>query len=156
MGFLETLAVDYGSNVDPSALSGYAAGGIFAAILAIIAIFFVVGIILYVYSGFAFMAIGKRAKLKVPGLAWIPLFGPMIISFQASKMHWWPWLLIIGMFIPWIGVLFSLAFWVFLIIWKWKMFEAIGRPGWWAILAIIPVVNLVLYGIAAWGNSNKK
>jgi hypothetical protein len=36
----------------------------------------------------------------------------------------------------------------------WKTFEAVGRPGWWAIFMIIPILNivyLVFLGIAAWG-----
>jgi hypothetical protein len=129
----------------------YSTAGIVALIMGLIAVFAVVMIALYVYMGLAFMAIGKKAKLNSPGLAWIPIAGPLIIAFQASKMQWWPWLLIIGTFIPHIGFAFSIAFTVFAVMWNWKMFEKIGRPGWWAILGLIPVVNLVFYGIAAWG-----
>lgn len=113
--------------------------------------FFLMIVALYVYTSFAFTAIGKKAKLKTPELAWIPFIGPTLISFQASKTHWWPWLLIIGMFIPVIGLVFSIAFAVFSVIWQWKMFEAIKKPGWWALLCLLPIVNLVLYGVAAWG-----
>ncbi len=130
--------------------SGVLAGGLLGAILAFIAIFLVIGILIYVYLGFAFMAIGKKVKLSAPGLSWIPFVGPAIIAFRASKMHWWPWLLIIGVFLPWIGFIFSIAFTVFAVIWQWKMFEVIGKPGWWALLCLIPVVNLILYGVAAW------
>jgi hypothetical protein len=124
--------------------------GLIALIMGMILLFVIIAIVLYIYSSFAFMAIGKKAKLKSPGLAWIPAVGPTIISYQTSKMHWWPWLLIIGMFIPVIGFLFSITFAVFVVIWEWKMFERVKRPGWWALLCLIPVVNLVLYGIAAW------
>ena len=70
-------------------------------------------------------------------------------------MHWWPWLLIIGTFIPVIGSLASIAFLVFVIIWHWKMFEAIRRPGWWAILLLLPIVGWIMVGIAAWSNDQK-
>ena len=127
--------------------------GSLATVLALFAgVFLVVWLAVYIYLSFAFMAMAKKAKLSTPGLAWIPGVGPIIIAYQASKMHWWPWLLIIGMFIPIIGALFSLAFAVYFIIWLWKLFEKIRRPGWWAILCIIPVVNLVLIGIAAWSD----
>lgn len=126
-------------------------GGLWALIMGMIVVFLIIAIALYIYMSLAFMAIGKRAKLKSPGLAWIPAVGPVIIAFQASKMHWWPWLLIIGAIIPVIGFLFSIAFAVFVIIWQWNMYEKIKRPGWWAILSLIPVVNLIIYGIAAWG-----
>ena len=57
---------------------------------------------------------------------------------------------IAGTSIPFIGPLFSIALCVFIIIWFWKIFEKIGKPGWWAILLLIPIVNLVMLGITAW------
>ncbi len=126
------------------------AGGLWAAIMAMIFIFTIIAIGLYIYLGFVFMAIGKKAKLKSPGLAWIPAVGPLIIAYQTSKMHWWPWLLLIGYVIPIVGWIATLAFWVFSIIWMWKMFETVKKPGWWAILMLIPIVGLIMIGIAAW------
>lgn len=128
-----------------------AGGGIFAILAGMILISIIIFIALYIFMGFAYMALGRKAKLKTPELAWIPGVGPLIIAFQASKMHWWPWLLLIGYIIPWIGGLFTLAFAVFAIIWHWKLFEAVKRPGWWAILMLIPIVNIVLIAVAAWG-----
>jgi hypothetical protein len=70
------------------------------AIVAIFAMFFFVAVILslavWVYMSFAYMKIAKKNKQKIPGLAWIPFIGPLIIAYKASKMHWWPWLLFIG------------------------------------------------------------
>jgi len=125
-------------------------GGIFALIAGMIFVTSIIFIGLYIYMGFAFMAIAKKAKLKSPGLAWIPSVGPLIIAFQTSKMHWWPWLLLVGTLIPVIGFIFSIAFGVFSIIWMWKMFEAIKKPGWWAIFVLIFPVWLALIGVAAW------
>ncbi len=126
------------------------AGGLVALILGMIAFFVILAIALYIYMGFAYMAIGRKAKLHTPGLAWIPMAGPAIIAFQTSKMHWWPWLLIAGMFVPYIGPICSTLFAVFVIIWNWKMFETIKRPGWWAILLLVPIVGWVMVGVAAW------
>ncbi|MBM3234278.1 hypothetical protein FJZ19_04265 [Candidatus Pacearchaeota archaeon] len=126
------------------------AGTLLAAMAAFLLVFVLVGVGLYVYMSLAFMAIGKKARLSIPGLAWIPGIGPLIITFQAAKMHWWPWLLLIGIVIPYIGFIALIVFAVFSVIWQWKTFEAVGKPGWWAILCLIPVVNLILYGIAAW------
>ncbi len=138
-----TLGTDYGSLA-----SAFLALGIFIIIilLGLIAIF-------YVYMSLAYMAIGRKAGLKSPGLAWIPFIGPQIISFQASKMHWWPWLLYIMFFIPFVNIAVAIVLVVYSVIWHWKMFEAIGKPGWWAILLLLPVVGLVMIGIAAWGKS---
>jgi len=126
-------------------------GGWVAIMMGMLIIFVILALCIYVYMGFAFMAIAKRLKLKAPGLAWIPFVGPMIIIFQSSKMHWWPWLLLIGWMIPFVGWIAEIAFCVFSVMWSWKMFERLKKPGWWAIICLIPIVNFVLYGIAAWG-----
>ena len=130
-------------------------GGLLALIAGILIFVILIAIALYIYSSLAFMAIGRKAKLSSPGLAWIPGVGPFIISFQASKMHWWPWLLLIGTLIPVAGFIFFLVFLVFATIWRWKMFERIKSPGWWAIMLLIPIVNLVFMGIAAWGDAKE-
>ena len=131
-------------------LESLAAGGLVAIILGALAVFFVFLVVMWAYMGLTFSAMARKAKLSSPGLAWIPFVGPAIIAFQASKMHWWPWLLLIGFVIPAISGLASLAFAVFFVIWQWKLFEKIGKPGWWSILCIITPVNFVMWGIAAW------
>lgn len=130
--------------------SGVVAGGLLAVLIAMIAVVIVYALAWYIFAGFAYMAVAKKAKQDMPGLAWIPGFGPLIIAFRASKMSWWPWLLLIGALIPFISFIFGIAFVVFAVIWHWKMFEKIGKPGWWAILMLIPIVNFVIIGIAAW------
>lgn len=135
------------------AISDFGAGAILALFAGLIVLFVIIMIAVYVYLSLAFMAIGKKAKVSSPGLAWIPAFGPAIIAFKTAKMHWWPWLLLVGYLIPTIGGILVLAFWIFTIVWGWKMFEKVHRPGWWSILMIIPVVNLVLIGVAAWSKN---
>ena len=130
--------------------SGASNGGILAIILHMVLVSLIIGLAAYLYMSFAYMAIAKKAKQSTPGLAWIPGVGPLIIAYKESNMHWWPWLLLIGYFIPFIGIITGIIFLVYVIIWHWKLFEAIGKEGWWAILLIIPIVNLVMIGIAAW------
>jgi len=125
-------------------------GGLVALIAGMFVLFLVIAVAMYVLLGFAFTSIGRKANLKTPELAWIPGVGPLIIAYQASNMHWWPWLLLIGCVIPFVNILASIAFGVFTIIWMWKTFEAIKKPGWWAILLLIPVVNIIMICIAAW------
>ena len=141
--FLEELVMD-------PALAGGAMGGIIAFIMGMLIVFFIIIVLVYVYMSLAYMAIAKKAKYSMPGLAWIPYVGPLIVTNRISGMHWWPLLLLIGIWIPYVGPLLSLAVVVFSTIWLWKTFEEIDKPGWWAILCIIPVVNLVMIGIAAW------
>ena len=144
-------------TLQPDQLVDFGFGGLFAMFAGLFMFFLIFGIILWVYGSFAFMAIGKRTNHPTPGIAWIPLIGPSLIASKAAGMHWWPILLMVGIFIPAIGIIFNLAFVVFSTIWMWKTFEALGRPGWWAILLVIPFINLigiVLIGIAAWGNKD--
>ena len=117
--------------------------------VAMMMVFFVMAVVFWVYSSFAFMAIAKKAKDKMPGLAWIPGVGPTIVAFRSAGMPWWPWLLLIGIVIPFVGWIALLAFAVFSVVWTWKLFEKIRKPGWWAILMLIPFVNLVMMGIVA-------
>jgi uncharacterized membrane protein YhaH (DUF805 family) len=125
-------------------------GNIMSFIAAFFMISLVIAIVMYIFVSLAFMAIAKKAKLSTPGLAWIPGVGPGIIIYQASKMHWWPWLLLIGSVIPVVNLFALIAFGIMNIIWTWKTFEAIQKPGWWAILLFVPIVNIVIIAIAAW------
>ena len=74
---------------------------------------------------------------------------------KIARMHWWPILLLIGILIPFVGSIISIVFVIFGFIWGWKIFEAVGRPGWWVLWQIIPILGtiifLILLGIAAWG-----
>lgn len=110
---------------------------------------------LYVYTSWAFMSIAKKAGYDKPGLAWIPFLGPTIVSNRIAKMHWWPFLLLIGYLIPFISIIAAIAFAVFSYIWLWKTFEAVDRPGWWPLLGLIPIIGgiifIILLGITAWG-----
>ncbi|MBU0957207.1 MAG: DUF805 domain-containing protein [Nanoarchaeota archaeon] len=142
--FLNTAAIDTGMFA-----------GLFAALAAFMILFLLIGIGIWIYLSLAFMKIGKKLKQSSPGLAWIPGIGPAIIAFRGAKMHWWPWLLLIGMIIPFVNIVAGILFVIFNYIWLWKTFEAIGKPGWWPLIALIPLVGpiiyLILLGIAAWG-----
>lgn len=123
---------------------------IVAAILAFGAIAFIFGVAVYIYWSLALMRIAKKIGTEPAWLAWIPIANLYLMS-QMAGMHWWPVLLVVGGFIPIIGVLAAPALMVFTIVWLWKIFEKVGKPNWWAVLCLIPIVNLVLIGIAAWG-----
>jgi hypothetical protein len=125
-------------------------GGILAAIMGMFVFFLIISVAIWVYTALAFMAIGKKTKDSTPGLAWIPGIGPLLIAFRASKMPAWPWFLLIGFIIPIVNFFAMIAFAIFAVIWQWKMFEVIGKPGWWAILCLISPLNLIFWGIAAW------
>jgi hypothetical protein len=109
--------------------------------LFIIMLLFGLAIGVYVYVSLAHVAIAKKSKHKNPGLAWIPLVGPLLISSQIAKMHWWPLLLlpltVLFIGFPFIALGVSILFAVFSTIWEFKMFEVVKKPGWWAIFTSV-------------------
>ncbi len=114
-------------------------------------------IALYVYLSMVHMKIGKKASLQNPGVAWI---SPIITLFEAAKMHWWPWAMIfIGYLVCFLLGLFNstsdfgkylmlavaVIFLVMMVVWQWKTFKAVNKPGWWAlVLPIALVLSLLL------------
>ena len=124
--------------------------GLGALIMTFLAVGLIGFVLLWVYTSFAFVAIAKKANYPKPNLAWIPYVGPLIVTSQIAEMHWWPILLLLLWGIPFVNFFSSIALIVFAIIWLWKTFEVIGKPNWWAILLLIPLVNLIILGIAAW------
>jgi hypothetical protein len=154
MMFLETLA-GVGAT-DPAQTAMLIA--FFAAYALVMSI---IGIAVWVYTSFAFMAIAKKLNQATPGLAWIPGIGPLIVAYKASGMKSWPWWLLLGyivMLIPFIGFIGWIAlvvFAVYAIIWTWKMLDAVGSHGAWVLINLVPfvggIIYLVILGIAAWG-----
>jgi len=113
---------------------------------------------MYVFLSLTFSSMGKKANLNHPNLAWVPGFGPFIVAFQASGMSWWPWLLLIAyipifieiLAIQIISAIALIVFFIYSIVWDWKLLKSINKPGWWAILFLIPIINFIFMGIAAW------
>lgn len=119
----------------------------------------IIFLIIYVYMALAYIALAKKTQTTPAWLAWVPIANFYLVS-KMARMHWWPILLLIAGLIPILGIVAAIAFMVFAIIWHWKIFERVNRPGWWAVLVVIPVVGAfifyVLLGIAAWGKPAKK
>lgn len=123
-------------------------GAIIAMIGGFLWLFVLLFIALYVYSALALMNIAKRTNTKNPWLAWIPIAN-MYLMTQIGGVPWWTLLIVVfAGFIPFVGGIVSV---VLIIWWWWKIAEARQRPGWWGILMMIPVVNLILMGVLAWG-----
>lgn len=135
-------------------LNAMGLGAVMGLIAGMFVVFLIVAIALYVYSALALMNIAKRTKTPNEWLAWIPI-GNLVLMANIAKMHWWPVLLLIAFFIPFVNFLAMIALAVFVMIWLWKICETRGKPGWWAILTIIPFVGgiwmLIMLGILAWG-----
>ena len=123
------------------------AGGVLLFIFSIFAV-------VYLYFTLAYYSIGKRANLQNPGVAWL---SPIVTMFEAARVHWWPLpVLIFGVFLAMIIAIFSeivgLVFYIALIVfalvvafvWQWKTFQAVGKPGWWALWPLVSVLGFLL------------
>ncbi|MBI4440037.1 hypothetical protein HY638_03630 [Candidatus Woesearchaeota archaeon] len=109
--------------------------------------FFVIALAAWIYMGFALMAIAKRTKTENGWLGFIPIANIYLIT-QIAKLPAWYTLAVLLAFIPLIG---GLALIVALAYFWWIVAERLKRPGWFGILAVIPIVNLIVVGIMAWG-----
>ena len=108
--------------------------------------FVILFLALYIYLGFAVMAIAKKTNTPKPWLAFVPVANVYLMAKAADLSGWYTTSLLLAL-IPFIGYFITVATLAY--IW-WKIAVRIGRPGWWGILMIIPVLNLVLVGIMAW------
>lgn len=151
------LAQDYQEN--DFAMTGVDGLGQFiAAFTGIIVAFaffsFIIGIGIYIYVALAYMRIAQKLNVKNPWLVWIPIAN-MYIMAEMAQMPTWPVFLAIGLIIPFVNFFAAVALSIFSIVWNWKIFERMGRPGWWILLSFIPAIGpiliMVFLGMMAWG-----
>ena len=115
-------------------------------------LFFGVSILLivYAYPAFALMTIARKTKTKKPWLAWIPLANFYLMVKIARFPGWWV-LFFFASIIPVIGTFVAMAFGAYT--W-WYIAERRKMPGWYGLLVIVPIANLVIMGIIAWGKKS--
>jgi ABC-type Na+ efflux pump permease subunit len=124
------------------------------ALIVFLVIYVLVMIAVYIYMALALMKVAQRTKTKNAWLAWIPI-GNIYLMSKIAKMPWWPILLLLVFWIPFVNILAMLVFGAFVCAWTWKICEARKRPGWWAIITIVPGIggiwSFIMWGILAWG-----
>jgi hypothetical protein len=201
MLFLQGLAPlesDLAGGMNPFMMIG-------GAVFGVLAVAFLVALAVYVYFSLAYAAVGRKAGLQNPGIAWMPFgFGPLATIFEVSRSHWWPFpFFAIGYVVSYAVMMFGIfgggvlttiglvsliivlvVFSIIAIIWHWKTYVAVGRPGWWilppviisalgyvliflsafspmlslaglVLFALSVLVHAVLVGIAGWGSGGK-
>lgn len=159
--FLETAALGFGPEF----------AGVLDFFMGFLIILLIIALIIYIYFALAYMSLAKKTNTEPAWLAWIPYANLYLIS-KTAGMHWWPILLLIPAFIPSFGneilnninsiitILGTIIFLIYSIIWDWKIFEKVGKPGWWALsILLFPLLGLglilfmIFLGIAAWSKS---
>src|SRR5690349_19871321 len=128
MGVLDVLAVTYGDTYgDPSA-------GDTAAVVGGLGLLLVFGLALYLLSGFFFYNVFKKAGR--PGWAgFVRVYNSWVMFEIAGKPGWWA-LLVIPSFIPVIGLLFSLAYFVLTLLAALELAKRFGRSQVFAIFGL--------------------
>ena len=123
-------------------LSGLA--GLFAAFFLI---FLVAVLVIYIYTSIALMTIANKTGTRNAWLAWIPIANFYLVTQIAGVSGLWT-LALLGVLIPLVGPLFvaGVGIWLF-----WRVAEKRRFPGWVSLLLLIPIVNLVVLGVIAWG-----
>jgi len=118
--------------------------GLFAAFYLI---FLVVVLALYIYTSIALMTIANKTRTRNAWLAWIPIANFYLVTQIAGVSGLWT-LALLAALVPFVGplLLAGVGIWLF-----WRVAEKRRFPGWISLLLLIPVVNLVILGILAWG-----
>ena len=123
------------------------AGLVFGGIFAVIAAAF--GIAMYIYSGLTLMTIAKKLDQPNGWFAWIPILN-VVLLYKMGNMN--PWLLLIAL-IPGIG---AFVVGILSIIALMNICEKRGYDKLLGLLALVPIANIILLGILAWGNGGKE
>ncbi len=124
-------------------------GALWAVMLPIMGVSVIIGLAIYVYFALALMTIAKKTNTPNGWLAWIPIANLYLMT-QIGKVPWWTILVIFLGFIPFLGAVAVLAVNIW---WWWKIAEARKFPGWFGVLMIVPVADLIIPGIIAWTES---
>jgi hypothetical protein len=136
--------------------SSFLGSGVGAFMATFIAAFVVAAIIIclavYIYNSFALMMIANKMKIKNSWLAWIPIANVFLLTQMAGISGWFT-LMILITGVPQIG---WLAYTVFTAWMWWKIAPKIKFPEWYGILMVLPIVNLVVIGLMAWGKAGKR
>ena len=122
-------------------------GGLLALAGTMLIVTLIIFLAVYIYAAFALMTIANKTKTKNGWLAFIPIANVYLLTQIAGLSGWWTLIIFAGI-IPFLGNLAVLAAIAYFF---WIISEKLKKPGWFGILMIVPIVNLVILGILAWG-----
>ena len=134
------MTADQQANAFGAVIATVIALGILIAIFVII-LFFAI----YIYISIALMSLAKKTKTKHAWMAWIPVLNFYLMTQIAKQSGLWT-LILLAIWVPCGGLaIVAVGVWMFWIIAKKRKF-----PGWFSLLLLVPIVNLVILGIMAW------
>lgn len=117
-------------------------GLLFGGVMLVISL--VCSLALYIYSGITLMTIAKKLNHSNPWFAWIPIFNMVLLLQLGDKS---PWLILLAL-IPGIGALILAIICVIALM---TVCEKRGYDKYLGLLSLVPIANLILLGVLAWG-----
>jgi uncharacterized membrane protein YhaH (DUF805 family) len=99
-----------------------------------------IGVLLYIaigiiVPGIPAFVVGQRRGVEAPGLAFVPVVGPVLVILWSIGRS--GWLCLLGL-VPLVNLVFDI--WLIIVVPRTH-----GRSGWWTLAFIIPVVNLFAF-----------
>ncbi len=111
------------------------------------AVMWLIDIIVYFVFAGALYGLFKKARIKYPWFAFIPLLSNIGQLWVIGKSGW----NVLWYICPIMNIIFP-------IIWGIKFLQAFGKSGWWVLLAILPItdiVYLIMFLIWGYGSSTQ-
>ena len=102
---------------------------------------------MYIYMALTLMKTAQKLGAEDTWYAWVPILNAILL-FKLGEQN--PWLLLLAL-IPGIG---ALIVGIFAIIATMKICEKRGYDKLWGLLMLVPIVNLILWGMLAWGKKD--
>ena len=125
-----------------------------------------IAVIGYLYLAIVLQSIAKKTNTPRSWMAWIP-FVNLILLADIAQMYWWPVLIIpivyvIGIIpvenflLSILSLVLSIVALLYLLTYWEKLFKRVGMSQWWVLALLVPILNLVAIGLAAWGKQEVK
>ena len=103
-------------------------------------IYWIIIIASYIYMAIVLQTIAKKTNTENGWFAWVPILNIILMLNIGKKPGWW---ILMILFIPFADIIFAILTIV-------AVFKQRNYPGWWWILACIPIVNYIVWGVVAW------
>lgn len=101
----------------------------------------------YIYMGITLSKIGKKLNYEKTWYAWVPILN-LVMMFQLADLS--PWLILLSL----VPIVNGIAMLVLSVITMMRICEKLGKDKLLGLLVLIPIGNLVLMGILAWGRDD--
>ncbi len=135
---------DYGDLTEAGVGAGIL-GALFARSMLVVSIVFSLG--MYIYMALALMKTAQKLGAENAWYAWIPILNAILL-FKLGEQN--PWLILLTL-IPGLG---ALIVGILAIIATMKICEKRGYDKLLGLLMLVPIANLILWGMLAWGKKS--